>query len=150
MDRSVFPGVQGGPHMHTVAAIAVALHEASQPSYQSYAQQILANAQIMAERFLYHGYDLVTGGTDNHMVVVDFSQSDMPDGKKAESVLDKIGISTSKSSVPDDSNPPFRPSGLRVGIQAMTTRGVEEEDTKQIVDFIHDAFVHRDDAAYLE
>ncbi len=150
IDRSVFPGVQGGPHMHTIAAIAVALGEAQQDSYKTYAQQIIANAKTMADEFLRLGYQLVTWGTDNHMVIVDFSNSDIPDGSVAEKALDAIGISTSKSTIPDDPNPPFRPSGLRIGIQAMTTRGVKEEDVKKIVGFIDEALQYRDDEQYLQ
>lgn len=153
IDRSVFPGVQGGPHMNTIAAIAIALQEATTDSFRDYAQQSLKNAQIMAQEFLTLGYKLVTWGTDNHMIVLDFyygkNLSNM-DGTKAERVLDKIGISTSKSTIPDDPNPPFRPSGLRIGTPAMTTRGIKEDDMKQIVQFMHKAFTHSDDETVLE
>jgi len=149
IDRSVFPGVQGWPHMNTIAWIAVALYEAWQPDYQKYAQQVLDNAQVMSESFLQYWYKLVTWGTDNHMVVLDFVWSDIDNWKVAEKVLDVIGISTSKSTIPDDPNPPFRPSGLRIGIQAMTTRWIKEAETKQIVSFIHEAFIHRDNENYL-
>lgn len=125
IDRAVFPGMQGGPHMQTIAAIAVALHEAATDEFIHYAQQTLTNAQVMAEEFIARGYQLITGGTDNHMVIVDFSDRDY-DGRDAEKALDKIGISTSKSTIPDDPRPPFRPSGLRIGMPAMTTRGVDE------------------------
>ncbi len=125
IDRSVFPGVQGGPHMQTIAAIAVALKEAGSDAFREYAKQSLLNAKAMADEFLSLGYTLVTGGTDNHMIVLDFyhgtNLTDF-DGTKAEKALDHIGISTSKSTIPDDPNPPFRPSGLRIGTPAMTTR----------------------------
>ena len=153
IDRSVFPWVQGGPHMNTIAAIAIALQEATTDSFREYARQSLANAQVMAQEFIRLGYKLVTWGTDNHMIVLDFyygtNLSGM-DGTKAEKALDKIGISTSKSTIPDDPNPPFRPSGLRIGTPAMTTRGVQQDDMKKIVQFMHKAFTHADDEIYLE
>jgi len=148
IDRAVFPGVQGGPHMNTIAAIAVALGEAASPEFKAYGEQTIKNAQIMAQEFLSRGYKLVTGGTDNHMIVVDFSGTGL-DGAVAEKALDKIGISTSKSTIPDDPNPPFKPSGLRIGMPAMTTRGVKEADTKQIVAFMDDAIKHQDNDEYL-
>jgi len=143
LDRSVFPGTQGGPHMNTISAIAVALLEAWTDDYKAYAQQVITNAKIMAEEFIKHGYHLVTWGTDNHMVVIDFSNKSYK-GREAEKALDKVGISTSKSTIPDDPLPPYKPSGLRVGIQAMTTRGIKEEETKAIVSFIHQALENID------
>ena len=139
IDRAVFPWVQWGPHMNTICAIAVALHEASQPEFKTYGQQILENAKAMANEFLNLWYSLVTGGTDNHMIVVDFSDKDI-DGSKAEKLLDEIGISTSKSTIPDDPNPPFRPSGLRIGTPAMTTRGMTPDMTREIVWYMDEAF----------
>ncbi len=148
IDRSVFPGMQGGPHMQTIAAIAVALHEASTDEFRNYVRQSLANAAVMAEEFIARGYHLVTGGTENHMVILDFSDRDYG-GREAEQALDKIGISTSKSTIPDDPRPPFRPSGLRIGMPAMTTRGVNESATRHIVDFIDRALTHQSDDDYL-
>lgn len=152
IDRSVFPGVQGGPHMQTIAAIAIALKEAGSDSFRDYAKQSLLNAKAMADEFLKLWYHLVTGGTDNHMIVLDFyhgtNLTDF-DGTKAEKALDHIGISTSKSTIPDDPNPPFRPSGLRIGTPAMTTRWVKEADMRQIVQLMHEAFVHAADLDYL-
>ncbi len=139
IDRSVFPGVQGWPHMNTISAIAVALKEAEIPAFKTYAEQTLKNAQVMAEEFLAKWYKLITGGTDNHMIILDFSNTELENGKNAEKILDEVGISTSKSTIPDDPNPPFRPSGLRIGMPAMTTRGVNEEWTRKIVDFMHRA-----------
>ena len=139
IDRAVFPGTQGGPHMNVIAAIAVALLEAQTPAFKEYATQVLKNAKVMAEEFTNRWYKLVTWGTDNHMIVVDFSGTNL-DGSISEKALDKIGISTSKSTIPDDPNPPFRPSGLRIGTPAMTTRGVKEDDMRTIVDFMHQAF----------
>ncbi len=153
IDRAIFPGTQGGPHMNTIAAIAVALGEAESDAFKDYAQQVIKNAKVMAQEFTDRGYHLVTGGTDNHMIVVNFPASEWIlaelDGSKAEKTLDHIGISTSKSTIPDDPNPPFRPSGLRIGIPAMTTRGVKEDDVRQIVAFMDDALRHADDMAYL-
>lgn len=148
IDRAVFPGMQGGPHMNTICAIAVALKEAQTPEFKAYAQQTLKNAQVMAQEFIARGYKLVTGWTDNHMVIIDFSGTEL-DGSIAEKTLDKIGISTSKSTIPDDPNPPFRPSGLRIGLPAMTTRGVKEEDTRKIIDFIDQAFKNKDNEEVL-
>ncbi len=148
IDRAVFPGMQGWPHMNTIAAIAVALHEAQTPQFKAYAQQALKNAQILASELTDRGYKLVTGGTDNHMIIVDFSWTEL-DWSIAEKTLDKIWISTSKSTIPDDPNPPFRPSGLRIGLPAMTTRGVKEDDTKQIVEFMDQAFKHKDNEEVL-
>lgn len=155
IDRSVFPGVQWGPHMQTIAAIAIALKEASSDSFREYARQSLINAKIMAEEFLQLWYHLVTGGTDNHMIVLDFVHSNVDglawfDGTKAEHALDHIGISTSKSTIPDDPNPPFRPSGLRIGTPPMTTRGMKENDIRQVVRLMHEAFINADDIVYLD
>lgn len=149
IDRSVFPGTQGGPHIHQVAAIGVAFHEAMQPEFRDYAHQIIKNNQTLAETLLSYGYKLVTGGTENNIIVIDFSETGM-DGKKAENTLDIIGISTSKSTIPDDPNPPFRPSGLRLGMPAMTTRGCMEDETKQIGAFIHAALSACDDDKQLQ
>ncbi|HRU50524.1 MAG TPA: serine hydroxymethyltransferase [Candidatus Absconditabacterales bacterium] len=136
IDRAVFPGIQGGPHMNTISAIAVALGEAQTDKFKEYATQALKNSKVMAEEFINRGYKLITGGTDNHMIVVDFSNTPVENGKNAEHILDLVGISTSKSTIPDDPNPPFRPSGLRIGTPAMTTRGAKEDDIRKIVDFI--------------
>lgn len=154
IDRAVFPGMQWWPHMNTIAAIAVALHEAQTPAFKIYAEQALKNAQILASELIARGYKLVTGGTDNHMVIVDFSWTEWnPQGgldwSIAEKTLDKIWISTSKSTIPDDPNPPFRPSGLRIGLPAMTTRGIKEEDTKKIVEFIDTALKNKDNEEML-
>lgn len=148
LDRAVFPWTQWWPHMNTIAAIAVALKEASTEEFKKYAEQTLKNAQVMAQEFIKNGYQLVTGGTDNHMVIIDFSNKSYK-GKEAENALDKIGISTSKSTIPDDPLPPYNPSGLRVGIQAMTTRGIKENDTKTIVTMINDWLKNQSDDNYL-
>ncbi len=145
IDRSIFPGFQGGPHMNTVAAIAVALGEAQTDAYKEYAKQVVTNAKRMAERLMTSGVKLVTNGTDNHLMVVDCVKSFGIDGKEAEHILDKVGITTSKSTIPDDPNPPFRPSGLRLGTPAMTTRGMKEAEIDRLVDFMLEAVKIRDD-----
>lgn len=124
--------------MNVIAAIAVALKEAQTADFKEYGTQVLKNAKIMAEEFTNRWYKLVTWWTENHMIVVDFSWTDL-NGSIAEKALDKIGISTSKSTIPDDPNPPFRPSWLRIGTPAMTTREVKEDDMRTIVDFMHQA-----------
>lgn len=149
IDRAVFPGVQWWPHMNTICAIAVALQEAQTQEFKNYAVQTLKNAQTLAQELLARGYQLVTWGTDNHMVIVNFQGTNL-DGAIAEKTLDKIWISTSKSTIPDDPNPPFKPSGLRIGMPAMTTRGVKETDTKQIVDFMDRAFKNHDNEEILQ
>lgn len=148
IDRAVFPGMQGWPHMHTIAAIAIALKEAQTPAFKAYAEQALKNAQTLATELIARGYALVTGGTDNHMVIVDFSTTDI-DGAIAEKTLDKIWISTSKSTIPDDPNPPFRPSWLRIGLPAMTTRGIKEWEVKYIVEYMDQALKNRENEEIL-
>ena len=143
IDRAVFPGMQGWPHMNTIAAIGVALQEAQTPAFLNYAKQALENAQIMAQEFLKRWYKLITWGTENHMIVLDFSQ-EVFDGGAIEEILDTVGISVSKSLIPNDPHPAFRPSGVRIGTPAMTTRGVKSKDTIQIVDFIDQAIKKRD------
>lgn len=148
IDRAVFPGMQGWPHMNTIAGIAVALWEVQTAGFQHYAKQTLKNAQIMAHSFLNLGYKLVTWWTDNHMIVLDFSAEEF-DGAEVEKVLDQVGISVSKSLIPHDPRPPFRPSGVRIGISAMTTRGILEEDVRKMVLFIDKAIRNRGDHTVL-
>lgn len=134
--------------MNQVAAIAVALLEADTDEFREYGARVLKNNHALAETLVSRGYKLVTGGTDNNIIVIDFSGTDM-DGKKSELTLDAIGISTSKSTIPDDPNPPFRPSGLRLGLPAMTTRGIREADAVQIGDFIDRALKNADNEEVL-
>ena len=143
IDRAVFPWMQGWPHMNTIAWIAVALWEAQTQEFRDYAHQTLINAKVLAEEMLWYWYKLVTWWTDNHMIVMDFSD-EVFNWADIEKVLDKVWISTSKSTIPDDPNPPFKPSWLRIGMQAMTTRWVKEDDTKHIARFIHEAIQNRD------
>lgn len=128
IDASVFPGLQGGPHMNNIAAAAITFKKASEPAFREYAKQILTNAQVLAAQLLAQGVTLVTGGTDNHLLVVDTVQSFGLDGRQAEETLDRIGITTNKQVIPDDPQPPLRPSGIRLGTPACTTRGMNEAD----------------------
>jgi glycine hydroxymethyltransferase len=149
IDRAVFPWVQWGPHMNTISAVGVALHEASQPWFQEYARQIVKNAQAMADEFITLWYDLVTWWTDNHMLIMDFQHTDY-DGSVAEKTLDHLWISTSKSTIPNDPRPPFRPSGLRIGTPAMTTRGLQEAQVRQVARWIDTALKNQDDKNVLD
>lgn len=135
VDRAVFPGVQWGPHMQSIAAIAVALGEANSQQFKDYAKQTLVNAKVLADELMSKWRKLVTWGTDNHLIVMDFTATEL-DGKQAELLLDEVGISTSKSTIPNDPNPPFKPSGLRIGLPAMTTRGFKEAETKRLATII--------------
>lgn len=149
IDRAVFPWMQWWPHMNTIAGIAVALEEAQTSDFFNYTVQTLQNAQIFASELLGLWYKLVTGGTDNHMVILDFTDAGF-DGLEAENTLEKIWISTSKSTIPNDINPPFRPSWLRIWMSAMTTRWVKGDGTKQIVSFVHQALQARNDQDKLD
>ena len=149
IDNSVFPGLQGGPHMNSIAAAAIAFRKAEAPEFQSYARQTLANAKALAEELSRAGVTLVTGGTSNHMMVADTIASFGLDGKQAEQTLEQIGIATNKQVIPDDPNPPLRPSGIRIGAPASTTRGMREEDMRRIAGWIVDALHHPGDAARL-
>ena len=136
IDASVFPGLQGGPHMNVVAGIAVTLKKAATPDFQVYARQVLRNAKVLAGALMERGMKLVTDGTDNHMMVVDTVASVGLDGRAAEDVLDAIAITTNKQVVPDDPRPPLRPSGIRLGTPAATTRGMGESEMHRIGELI--------------
>jgi glycine hydroxymethyltransferase len=135
IDKAVFPGLQGGPHNHTTAAIAVALHEAAQPSFGSYARQIVANASALAESLTARGYSLVSGGTDNHLILIDLTAQGIG-GKPAAQALDQAGIEVNYNTVPFDPRTPFDPSGLRIGTAAITTRGLTEPHLDQLAGWI--------------
>lgn len=150
IDRAVFPGMQGGPHMHVIAAKAVAFGEALQPEFKTYAEQILKNAAVLADELKKHGFDLVTGGTSNHLILANVQTSFGINGKEAEEALDKIGLTLNKNSVPDDTNPPFRPSGIRLGTPAMTTRGLKEEHVVQVAEWMSRAIQARDNDTELQ
>jgi glycine hydroxymethyltransferase len=128
IDRAVFPGMQGGPHMNTIAAKAVAFHEALQPSFKVYAEQVLKNAQVLAEELKKGGLKLITGGTKNHLILANVYESFGIDGKEAQERLEGTGITVNANTVPDDPLPPFRPSGIRLGTPAVTTKGLDETD----------------------
>src|SRR3989344_8247832 len=145
IDRSVFPGFQWWPHMNNTAAKAVAFGEALRPSFKTYAKQILKNAQAMSSELMNSGCKLVTNGTDNHLMVMDCVKSFGANGKEIEHILDEAGITTSKSTIPDDPLPPYTPSGLRLGTPAMTTRGVKEKGMKQIAKWIVETSQNRND-----
>ena len=132
IDRAVFPGTQGGPHMHTIAAKAVAFGEALQPEFKDYAQQIVKNAAVLAEELQKGGLKLITGGTSNHLILADVYGSFGIDGKEAQERLERSGITTNANSIPNDPLPPYRPSGLRLGTPALTTRGKTEKDMVEI------------------
>jgi glycine hydroxymethyltransferase len=135
IDRAIIPGLQGGPHNHQTAAIAVALREASTPEFKAYGQQIVKNAKRLAERLSGKGYDLVTGGTDNHLLLIDLTSKEII-GKDAEAALGKAGITVNKNTVPFDPRPPFSPSGIRLGTPALTSRGLKEAEMDQVADWI--------------
>jgi glycine hydroxymethyltransferase len=136
IDKSVFPGLQGGPHMNAVAAIAITLAKAQTDEFKQYAHQVLKNAKVLAQSLMDSQASLVTGGTDNHMMVVNTVESYGLDGKVAEQVLDKASITTNKQIIPDDPNPPLRPSGIRIGTPAATARGMVESDMEQLAAWI--------------
>lgn len=140
IDRAIIPGLQGGPHNHQTAAIAVALHEASQPEFKEYGKQVVKNAKRLAERLLEKNYDLVTGGTDNHLLLVDLTNKGVT-GADAEKALGLAGITVNKNTVPFDPRPPFSPSGIRLGTPALTTRGMKEAEMDQIAEWINKAIV---------
>ena len=135
IDRAVFPGLQGGPHNHTTAAIAVALEETSRPEFADYARQTVDNAAVLADALLARGFDLVSGGTDNHLILVDLTSKDVP-GKVAAQALDRAGITTNYNTVPYDPRKPFDPSGIRLGTPAVTTRGMGDAEMKLIAEWI--------------
>jgi glycine hydroxymethyltransferase len=151
IDKAVFPGLQGGPHNHTTAGIAVALREASQPSFRTYAAQVVANAKALAAALTAHGYDLVSGGTDNHLLLVDLTTKGIA-GKPAAKALDRAGIELNFNSVPFDQRRPFDPSGIRLGTPAITTRGLTEEHMPQLAAWMDEAITaaSKDDDAALD
>ena len=148
IDRAVFPGTQGGPHMHTIAAKAVAFGEALRPEFTEYAQQIVKNAAVLADELKRDGLKLVTGGTSNHLVLADVYGSFGIDGKTAQERLEASGITANANAIPNDTLPPFRPSGLRLGTPALTTRGMMEAEIKQIAEWIITAITTEDPAEY--
>jgi glycine hydroxymethyltransferase len=148
IDKSVFPGMQGGPHDNQTAAKAVAFAEALDPSFKVYAKNVIENAQAMASELIKLGHSIVSGGTDNHLMVVDMTPKGVS-GREAERILDKVGISTSRSTIPYDPRKPMDPSGLRLGTPAMTTRGFDVEDSREVARLIDTAIVNGQDEAKL-
>ena len=144
IDRAVFPGTQGGPHMHTIAAKAVAFGEALQPEFKDYAEQIVKNAKRLAEELQKRGFKLVTGGTSNHLILADIHSSFGIDGKEAEIAMDKIGLTLNANAIPDDPLPRFKPSGIRLGTPAVTTRGAKEDDMEKIAEWMRQSIDNRD------
>lgn len=149
VDRKVFPGLQGGPLEHLIAAKAVCFYEAAQPEFQVYAQQVLRNAQALATAMMNHGFKLVTNGTDNHMVVADVHKSFGLNGRQVQETLDKVGLNLNMNVIPDDPLPATKPSGIRLGTPAITTRGLKESDMEQVVLWMREAIEHRNDDARL-
>lgn len=135
LDKAVFPGLQGGPHNHTTAAIAVTLHEAAQPSFRDYAHAVVANAKALAEHLLARGFDLVSGGTDNHLILMDLTPKQVP-GKVAAKALDRAGIVVNHNTVPFDPRKPFDPSGVRIGTPSLTSRGLTPSHMAQVAEWI--------------
>ena len=148
IDKVVFPGMQGGPLVHIIAAKAVCFHEAMQPSFRDYARQIVANAKALAETLAAEGFRIISGGTDTHLMLVDVFSKGML-GSEAEKALDQAGITVNKNAIPFDTNPPLKPSGIRIGTPALTTRGMKENEMRQIGRWISEALHHRTDTAVL-
>jgi glycine hydroxymethyltransferase len=146
IDRAVFPGLQGGPHNHTTAGIAVALHEAKTDAFKAYAHQIVANAKALAAALVERGFSLVTGGTDNHLILADLTSKNVP-GKVAAKALDAAGIELNYNTVPFDPRKPFDPSGIRLGTPSVTSRGMREPEMKQIAAWMDQVVSAPSDAA---
>jgi len=149
VDRAVFPGLQGGPHLQTITAIAVALAEADTPEFVAYAKQIVKNAKALAEKLMEYGFNLVTGGTDNHLILIDLRSKNVP-GKKLAKALDRARIVTNYNTIPSDPAPPANPSGLRIGTPAITTRGMKEKECEHIATCINTVVENIDDESVIE
>jgi glycine hydroxymethyltransferase len=149
IDQAVFPGMQGGPHMNAVAGIAVTLKNAALPEFKQYARQVLTNARRLAEHLQRQGCALITGGTENHLMVIDTVKSVGVDGRVAEQALDLAGLTVNKQVIPDDPRPPLKPSGIRLGTPALTTRGMREAQMAQVADWIVRALRSHADQAQL-
>ena len=149
INKSVFPGLQGGPHMNQVAGVAVTLGKAQQPEFREYCRQVLTNAKVLAETLMEAGAELITGGTENHMMVLDTQESFGIDGRVAEETLDAVSITTNKQIIPDDPNPPLRPSGIRLGTPAATTRGMREGEMRRLAAWMVKALKNHGDEGAL-
>ncbi len=148
IDAQVFPGIQGGPLMHVIAAKAICFGEALKPEFKEYSAQVVRNSQAMAARLANHGYRIVSGGTDNHLMLVDLRSKEL-NGADASHALDEAGITVNKNGIPFDTGSPMKPSGIRIGTPAVTTRGMKEVDVEQVADFIHEALSNHTDTAAL-
>ena len=148
IDSTMFPGVQGGPLMHVIAAKAVCFHEALQPGFRDYQRQVVVNAKALAAGLAKHGYRIVSGGTDNHLMLVDLRPKEL-NGKEVQEILDRAGITVNKNAIPFDTASPFKPSGIRVGTPAVTTRGMKEEEMLEISDLLAEALQNRTDDSAL-
>ncbi len=148
IDKTVFPGMQGGPLVHIIAAKAVCFREASQPEFREYARQIVANAKVLADTLAAEGFRIISGGTDTHLMLVDVFSKGML-GSEAEKVLVEAGITVNKNAIPFDTNPPLKPSGIRIGTPALTTRGMKEAEMKQVGRWISEVLYHRTDGAII-
>jgi len=148
IDKTVFPGMQGGPLVHIMAAKAICFHEAMQPSFRDYARQVVSNAKVLAETLAADGFRIISGGTDTHLMLVDVFSKGML-GSEAEKALGEAGITVNKNAIPFDTNPPLKPSGIRIGSPAVTTRGMKEPEMRQIGHWIAEALNHRTEAAVL-
>jgi len=149
IDREIFPGFQGGPHMHVIAAKAVCFGEALKPEFEDYAKQVISNAKVLADELMSRGFKLITNGTDNHMMMADVQTSFGVNGREVQDLLDEIGLSANCNAIPDDPLPPFRPSGLRIGTPAMTTRGLRESDMATVAEWMYQAIKNRKDTKLL-
>jgi len=149
IDKVVFPGMQGGPLVHIIAAKAVCFREAMQPDFRDYARQVVANAKVLAGSLAAEGFRIISGGTDTHLMLVDVFSKGML-GSEAEKALDQAGITVNKNAIPFDTNPPLKPSGIRIGTPALTTRGMKEAEMRQVGRWISEALHNRTDAATLE
>src|SRR5262249_31976019 len=149
IDKIVFPGIQGGPLVHIIAAKAVCFHEAMQPEFRDYARQIVTNAKVLAETLAAEGFRVISGGTDTHLMLVDVSSKGML-GSEAEKALGEAGITVNKNAIPFDTNPPMKPSGIRIGTPALTTRGMKEDEMRQIGQWISEGLHNRTDRSILD
>lgn len=141
IDKAIFPGFQGGPHMHQIAGIAVCLKEAATPAFKKYAEQIVKNAKALAEELKKYGFNLISGGTDNHLLLIDLRNKNIS-GPEAQNLLEEAGITINKNSIPYDPAPPFKPSGIRMGTPAITTRGMKEKEMKKIAGWINEVILN--------
>ncbi len=149
VNKAVFPGMQGGPHMHTISAIAIALGEASTPAFAQYGAQVVSNANRLAEKLMEYGFDIVSGGTDNHLILIDLRSKGML-GKKLAKALDRAGVVTNYNTIPNDPAKPFNPSGIRIGTPAVTTRGMKEEQMEMIASTFDEIAANVEDDAVIE